>query len=288
MAEFVKDPERALVAYCEERAVVTSTPLSREREAELSTRIQQGDLEARDELVEANLRFVIDVAKHYQHRGLSFAELISAGNLGLMTGAERFDGTRGFKFISYAVWWIRQSILLALAEQVRTVRLPINRLTMLKKISTVSNRLEQERAEAPDAETIAAALDVPVKEVVETLASAGAVRSLDEAMWEDDERCLVNVLADPSQKSPDVDVVRESIEEQVEVLLESLDEREQRILHLYYGLNGTEAFTLEQISGLFGVTRERIRQIKQRALIKLRDPSRVRTVQAQERTRSHP
>ena len=175
------------------------------------------------------------------------------------------------------MWWIRQAIQQALAEQVRTVRLPINRLAMLKKISTVSNRLEQERAEAPDAETIAAALEVPAQEVVETLASAGAVRSLDEVMGEDDEP---NVLADPSQESPDVDVVRESIEKQVEVVLESLDAREQRIIHLYYGLDGTEPFTLEQIGGLFGVTREWIRQIKVRSLIKLRDPSRVRTLQA--------
>ena len=279
MAEFVKDPERAAQAYFDDIAVAGSEPLCRKREAELAARIQQGDLEARDELVEANLRFVIDVAKHYQHRGLSFAELISAGNLGLMTGAERFDGTRGFKFISYAVWWIRQSILQALAEQVRTVRLPSNRLAMLKKISTVSNRLEQERGGVPDAETIAAALDVPAQEVVETLASAGAVRSLDGAMGEDDERCLVNVLADPSQESPDVNLARESIVEQVEVVLESLDKREQRILHLYFGLDGTEAFTLEQIGGLLGVTRERIRQIKERALIKLRDPSHVRTVE---------
>ena len=156
MLETLGDRESALRSYFDD--IAHSEPLSREREVELSARIENGDMEARDELVQANLRFVIDVAKNYQNRGLTFADLISAGNLGLMTAAERFDGTRGYKFISYAVWWIRQSILQTIAEHVRTVRLPLNKLSLLKDISKASRRLGQGREEEPDVEEIALSL----------------------------------------------------------------------------------------------------------------------------------
>ena len=259
--------------------IADSKPLSRQREVELSARIQDGDLEARDELAHANLRFVIDVAKKYQNRGLPLADLISAGNVGLMTAADRFDGTKGFKFISYAVWWIRQSILETIAEHARTVRLPMNRVSLLRDISQTSQRLRQGRETEPGIEEIAAALEVPAEEVLETILSARAVRSLDESFDEDDERNLLNTLADTTQVNPDADVLCESVKDQLESVLDSLDQRELRIIRLYYGLDG-EALTLEQIGGLMGVTRERVRQIKERALSCLRHPSRHRVLRA--------
>ncbi len=236
---------------------------------------EDGDVGARDEMVKANLRFVVDVAKKYQNRGLSLSDLISAGNLGLLTAAERFDGTKGYKFISYAVWWIKQSILQTIAEHARTVRLPLNKLSLLKDISKVSRRLGQGRESDPGIEEIARELDVPAEEVLETMLSARTVRSLDEAFEEDDERSLLNILADSSQATPDADILRESAREQLEGVLNSLDERELRIIRLYFGLDGNEALTLEQIGGLMGLTRERVRQLKERALSKLRSPARA-------------
>jgi RNA polymerase primary sigma factor len=271
-----QDEESTLRLYFDD--IANSKPLSREREVELSTRIQAGDITARDEMVQANLRFVVDVAKKYQNRGLSLSDLISAGNLGLLTAAERFDGTKGYKFISYAVWWIRQSILQTIAEHARTVRLPLNKVSLLKDISKASQRLGQGREGDPGIEEIAEELDVPAEEVLETMLSARTVRSLDEAFEEDDERSLLNILADSSQETPDADVLRESAREQLEGVLNSLDDRELRIIRLYFGLDGNEALTLEQIGGLMGLTRERIRQLKERALSKLRHPSRNQTL----------
>jgi len=271
-----QDEESTLRLYFDD--IANSKPLSREREVELSARIQAGDITARDEMVQANLRFVVDVAKKYQNRGLSLSDLISAGNLGLLTAAERFDGTKGYKFISYAVWWIRQSILQTIAEHARTVRLPLNKVSLLKDISKASQRLGQGREGDPGIEEIAEELDVPAEEVLETMLSARTVRSLDEAFEEDDERSLLNILADSSQETPDADVLRESAREQLEGVLNSLDDRELRIIRLYFGLDGNEALTLEQIGGLMGLTRERIRQLKERALSKLRHPSRNQTL----------
>ena len=260
--------------------IADSKPLSREREVELSARIQDGDMQAREELVHANLRFVIDIAKNYQNRGLPMEDLISAGNVGLMTAADRFDGTRGFKFISYAVWWIRQSILQTIAEQARTVRLPMNKVSLLKDISQTSRRLGQGREAEPGIEEIAAELEASAEEVLETMLSARAVSSLDESFDEDDERNLLNTLADTTQVNPDADVLYESAKDQLESVLDSLDQRELRIIRLYYGLDGDEALTLEQIGDLMGVTRERVRQIKERALSRLRLPSRHRVLRA--------
>ena len=276
--EILSDEENPLRLYFDD--IAESRPLSREREVELSARIQEGDMEARDELVQANLRFVIDVAKNYQNRGLSLSDLISAGNVGLLTAAERFDGTKGYKFISYAVWWIKQSILQTIAEHARTVRLPLNKLSLLKDISKASRKLGQGRESEPDVEEIAAELDVPAQEILDTMLSARTVRSLDESFEEDDERSLLNILADNNQETPDSDVITSSARTQLEEVLESLDERELRIIRLYFGLDGTEALTLEQIGGLMGLTRERVRQLKERALGKLRHPTRYQALLA--------
>jgi RNA polymerase primary sigma factor len=273
-----QDEESTLRLYFDD--IADSRPLSREREVELAARIKDGDVEARDEMVKANLRFVVDVAKKYQNRGLSLSDLISAGNLGLLTAAERFDGTKGYKFISYAVWWIKQSILQTIAEHARTVRLPLNKLSLLKDISKVSRRLGQGRESDPGIEEIARELDVPAEEVLETMLSARTVRSLDEAFEEDDERSLLNILADSSQATPDAEVLEESARNQLEEVLNSLDERELRIIRLYFGLDGNEALTLEQIGGLMGLTRERVRQLKERALGKLRHPARYQALLA--------
>jgi len=276
--ELLNDEESTLRLYFDD--IAESKPLSREKEVELAARIKEGDMQARDELVQANLRFVIDVAKNYQNRGLSLSDLISAGNLGLLTAAERFDGTKGYKFISYAVWWIKQSILQTIAEHARTVRLPLNKLSLLKDISKVSRRLGQGRESEPDVEEIAAELDVPAEEILDTMLSARTVRSLDEAFEEDDERSLLNILADTSQEAPDTDVLRDSAREQLESVLNSLDDRELRIIRLYFGLDGNEALTLEQIGGLMNLTRERVRQLKERALGKLRHPTRYHALLA--------
>jgi RNA polymerase primary sigma factor len=272
MQEVLHDEESTLRLYFDD--IAESKPLSREKEVELAALIKEGDMQARDQLVQANLRFVIDVAKNYQNRGLSLSDLISAGNVGLLTAAERFDGTKGYKFISYAVWWIKQSILQTIAEHARTVRLPLNKLSLLKDISKVSRQLGQGRDSEPKIEEIAAELDVPAQEVLDTMLSARTVRSLDETFEDDDERNLLNILSDENQDSPDTEVLRDSAREQLEGVLNSLDDRELRIIRLYFGLDGNEALTLEQIGGLMNLTRERVRQLKERALSKLRHPAR--------------
>lgn len=273
MLETLGDRESStLRAYFDD--IADSEPLSREREVELSARIKDGDMEARDELIQANLRFVIDVAKNYQNRGLAFPDLISAGNLGLMTAAERFDGTRGYKFISYAVWWIRQSILQTIAEHVRTVRLPLNKLSLLKDISKATRKLGQNSDTEPDVEDIAKELDLPPEVVTDAILSARPVSSLDGAFDDDEKRSLLNVVPDANSKSPDNDLIHDSARHQLEEVLGNLEDREQKIIRLYFGLDGMEALTLEQIGEMIGVTRERVRQIKERALSRLRHPKR--------------
>ena len=278
LQEVLNNEESTLRLYFDD--IADSTPLSREKEVELSARIHAGDQEARDELVQANLRFVIDVAKNYQNRGLSLADLISAGNVGLMTAAERFDGTKGFKFISYAVWWIKQSILQTIAEHARTVRLPLNKLSLLKDISKASRKLGQGRETDPEIEEIAAELDVSPEEVQQTILAARTVRSLDQSFEEDDDRSLINILQDENQVTPDGNVMEQAARNQLESVLEGLDEREMKIIRLYFGLDGAEAMTLEQIGGLMSLTRERVRQLKERALGKLRHPQRYQALLA--------
>ena len=276
--EILSDEETTLRLYFDD--IADSRPLSREREVELAARIQEGDMVARDELVNANLRFVIDVAKNYQNRGLSLSDLISAGNVGLLTAAERFDRTKGYKFISYAVWWIKQSILQSIAEHARTVRLPLNKLSLLKDISKASRKLGQGREGEPAIEEIARELDMPAQEILDAMMSARSVRSLDESFEEDDERSLLNILSDDNQATPDSHVLETSARAQLEEVLENLDEREMRIIRLYFGLDGSESLTLEQIGGLMGLTRERVRQLKERALGKLRHPARYQALLA--------
>ena len=272
----LSDEETTLRLYFDD--IADSRPLSREREVALSERIDEGDMQARDELVSANLRFVIDVAKNYQNRGLSLSDLISAGNVGLLTAAERFDGAKGYKFISYAVWWIKQSILQSIAEQARTVRLPLNKLSLLKDISKASRKLGQGRESEPAVEEIAKELDLSAREVLDTMMSARSLRSLDETFDQDDERSLINIIADENQATPDQNVLENACKSQMEEALEVLDKRELRIIRLYFGLDGTESLTLEEIGGMMGLTRERVRQLKERALGKLRHPSRYQAL----------
>jgi len=272
----LSDEETTLRLYFDD--IADSRPLSREREVALSERIDEGDMQARDELVSANLRFVIDVAKNYQNRGLSLSDLISAGNVGLLTAAERFDGAKGYKFISYAVWWIKQSILQSIAEQARTVRLPLNKLSLLKDISKASRKLGQGRESEPAVEEIAKELDLPEREILDTMMSARSLRSLDETFDQDDERSLINIIADENQATPDQNVLENASKSQMEEALEILDKRELRIIRLYFGLDGTESLTLEEIGGMMGLTRERVRQLKERALGKLRHPSRYQAL----------
>tara|TARA_B100001250_G_scaffold138345_1_gene118425 strand:- start:1640 stop:2512 length:873 start_codon:yes stop_codon:yes gene_type:complete len=276
ISEMLSDEETTLRLYFDD--IADSKPLSREREVALSELIDEGDMQARDELVNANLRFVIDVAKNYQNRGLSLSDLISAGNVGLLTAAERFDGAKGYKFISYAVWWIKQSILQSIAEQARTVRLPLNKLSLLKDISKVSRKLGQGRESEPAVEEIAKELDIPEREVLDTMMSARSLRSLDETFDQDDERSLINIIADENQATPDQGVLENASRSQMEEALEVLDKRELRIIRLYFGLDEIESLTLEEIGGMMGLTRERVRQLKERALGKLRHPSRYQAL----------
>ena len=274
------DEDSSLQAYFND--ISKSKPLVREKEKELAIRIKKGDKAARDELTQANLLFVISIAKKYQNRGLSLGELISAGNMGLMTAVDRFDPARGYKFISYAVWWIRQSILQTLAEDVRTVHLPLNKINLLHKISKVSQRLDGERGEEPDIEEVAAELDVSIEELHETMLSGRKVYSLDKEFQDDDERSLMQTLIDASQEAPEAHILSSATQEQLQDVLNNLDPRELRIMQLYFGLDGNEPLTLEQIGDLMGLTRERIRQIKERAFAKLRHPSRHKDLKAME------
>lgn len=276
--DILNHEDRALRLYFDD--ISTSTPLSREREEALAARIKEGDLDARQELVEANLRFVIDVSKNYQNRGLDLSEIISLGNMGLLIAAERFDGTKGYKFISYAVWWIKQSILQGIADHGRTVRLPLNKLSLLKDISKAAKKLGQGRESEPDVEEIAAELDLSIEEVQDTMLSGRSVRSLDESFEDGDERTLLSVLEDSHQDAPDAPLLRQTASSCVADVLSHLDDRERYILRLYFGLDGSEPMTLEEIGSLMGLTRERVRQLKERAFGKLRHPTLYKSLQS--------
>lgn len=256
------------------RDIASSEPLSSAEEIALAKKIHKGCQRSRDKLVAANLRFVVSVAREYQNHGVPLADLISAGNMGLMTAAERFDGTRGFKFISYAVWWIRQAIHQSLAQDARVVRLPINRIDLLHNISKVSRELRQASEAEPEPETVAKELGVSVEMVKDTLLRARDVYSLDASFREEDDHSLLHVLPDETQKAPDAEVVQNSVREQVRDVLTSLDDREIKVLRLYFGLGGEEPLTLEEIGVRFNLTRERVRQIKEKALRRLRHPRR--------------
>ena len=263
-----EDGDPVLASYLSD--ISDSSPLSAPAEAELARRIRAGDEDARNELVEANLRFVVSVSKEYQNRGLSLAELISAGNMGLITAAERFDETKGFKFISYAVWWIRQSILQTLMEQ-STVRMPVNRIDMLAKISRTCDELQQDGA-APTVERVAHTLGFPEEKVEQALINTQPIRSLDAVFDEGEDRCLLDYLSDEGQRSPEDEVLAFTLQEDIDSVLSGLGDREAEVLRLYFGLGQEPPMTLDQIGVRFKLTRERVRQIKELALSKLRHP----------------
>jgi RNA polymerase primary sigma factor len=251
--------------------------LTPEEEVELARRIREGDEEALEKLTKANLRFVVSVAKQYQNQGLSLPDLINEGNLGLIKAAKRFDETRGFKFISYAVWWIRQSILQALAEQSRIVRLPLNRVGALNKIKKAYSKLEQEFEREPSPEELAEVIEkMDVDEVATTMMLGGRHVSLDAPFSEEEENTLLDVIASSETPQPDEGLMRESLKMEIEKALETLSEREAEVIRLYYGIGVEHALTLEEIGERFDLTRERVRQIKEKAIRKLRNSSRCK------------
>ena len=244
-----------------------------EEEVELAQRIRKGDQKALVKLTRANLRFVVSVAKQYQNQGLSLPDLINEGNLGLIKAAEKFDETRGFKFISYAVWWIRQSILQALAEQSRIVRLPLNQVGSLNKINKAFSRFEQENERRPSPEELADSLDLPAEKVADTLRVSGRHISVDAPFVEGEDNSLLDVLVNDDSPIADRTLINESLSTEVERALSTLTERERDIIKLFFGIN-TQEMTLEEIGEKFGLTRERVRQIKEKAIRRLRHSSR--------------
>lgn len=244
-----------------------------EEEVELTQRIRKGDQRALEKLTRANLRFVVSVAKQYQNQGLSLPDLINEGNLGLIKAAEKFDETRGFKFISYAVWWIRQSILQALAEQSRIVRLPLNQVGSLNKINKAFSRFEQEHERRPSPEELAETLDLPAEKVADTLRVSGRHISVDAPFVEGEDNSLLDVLVNDDSPVADKTLINESLSTEVERALATLTERERDIIRLFFGINCQE-MTLEEIGEKFGLTRERVRQIKEKAIRRLRHSSR--------------
>lgn len=263
------------ILLCYMREISDSRPLSSEREAELARRVQKGDIEARNTLVHANLRFVVRIALDYRNRGLSLAELISAGNVGLLTAAERFDWTRGFRFISYGVWWVRQAIHQSLKDQ-RTVRLPLNRIDLVRRISKSVSNLQQKLLANPEVVDIANDLGLTHEQVERTLFENQSVLPLDEPSDRESGYGLLQSLSDPTQATLDEGLDRKHLREGICDALDTLTKRESEILRLYYGLDGAKEMTLEQIGTKFGLTRERIRQIKERSLLKLRHARRGR------------
>lgn len=254
--------------------------LTPDQEIELAKRIKQGDQIALETLTKANLRFVVSVAKQYQNQGLSLGDLINEGNLGLIKAAKRFDETRGFKFISYAVWWIRQSILQALAEQSRIVRLPLNRVGALNKIGKAYSNLEQEYEREPSATELAHELDMDVSEVSDTLKISGRHVSMDAPFAQGEDNRLLDVISNDQQPSPDHGLMAESLKHEIERALSTLTEREGEVIKLYFGLNKEHSLTLEEIGEKFNLTRERVRQIKEKAIRRLRHTSRSKNLRA--------
>jgi RNA polymerase primary sigma factor len=247
-----------------------------EEEVELARRIRSGDQEAMNRLVNANLRFVVSVSKQYQNQGLSLPDLINEGNLGLIKAAQRFDETRGFKFISYAVWWIRQSILQSLAEQARIVRLPLNKIGSINKINKIFSRLEQKFEREPSVLEIAQALALAPSDVKDAIKSSGRHVSMDAPLANEDETNLYDVLTNPEAVSPDKGLLTDSLKKEIERALATLSPREANIIRLYFGLSGKHSHTLEEIGEEFALTRERVRQIKEKAIKRLKQTTRCR------------
>jgi RNA polymerase primary sigma factor len=273
-----RDEDRSLDLYLRE---IGETPLiNAAEEVELAKRIRKGDQKALEKLTKANLRFVVSVAKQYQNQGLSLADLINEGNIGLIKAAKRFDETRGFKFISYAVWWIRQAILQALAEQSRIVRLPLNRVGTLHKIGKVSSSLQQDLGREPSPNEIAVELSLTEGEVSDTLKISNSHLSLDAPFSASEDNSLIDILEDEMQPSPDESLLSESLKVEIEKALDTLTPREAEVINLYFGLNHEKPLTLEEIGARFSLTRERVRQIKEKAIRRLRHASRSKALRA--------
>jgi RNA polymerase primary sigma factor len=258
----------ALEKYLQE--ISKETMISAEEEVELAQRIKRGDQKALERLTKANLRFVVSVAKQYQNQGLSLPDLINEGNLGLLKAAERFDETRGFKFISYAVWWIRQSILQAISEQSRIVRLPLNQVGSVNKINREINRFEQLNERRPSVDEIAEKVDLPQDKIDEAMAINGHQISVDAPFVEGEDNSLLDVMANNDAPLADNSLVEESLRSEIQIALNALNERERNVVEASYGINQPE-LTLEEIGSKFGLTRERVRQIKEKAIRKLRN-----------------
>ena len=254
--------------------------ITAEQEVELAQRIKQGDQVALEKLTKANLRFVVSVAKQYQNQGLTLPDLINEGNLGLIKAAQRFDETRGFKFISYAVWWIRQSILQALAEQSRIVRLPLNQVGSLNKINKAFSKLEQEFERPRSSGELATALDLPEDKVKDTMKVSGRHVSVDAPFAEGEDNSLLDVMVNNDSPKADIELMRESLQREIERSLSTLTDREKDVVMLFFGIGMQHGLTLEEIGAKFDLTRERVRQIKEKAIRRLRHNSRSKLLKA--------
>ena len=276
--QFTNRESQSLDKYLQEIGKVDL--LSPEDEIQLAIKIRKGDRSAFEQLTKANLRFVVSVAKQYQNQGLSLGDLINEGNLGLIKAATRFDETRGFKFISYAVWWIRQSILQALAEQSRIVRLPLNRVGALNKIGKAYNSLEQEYEREPNSSELAKELQMDVDEVAEALKISGRHISMDAPFIQGEENRLLDVIENEEHPAPDHLLMSESLKAEIDRILSTLSDREAEVIKFYFGLNKEHSLTLEEIGERFNLTRERVRQIKEKAIRRLRHASRSKNLKS--------
>jgi len=256
--------------------------ITADEEVELARRIKEGDTKALDRLTKANLRFVVSVSKQYQNQGLSLPDLINEGNVGLIKAAQRFDETRGFKFISYAVWWIRQSILQALAEQARIVRLPLNKIGIINRVNKAFAHLEQELGRTPTIDELADALEISDADVKQSMAGASRHISMDAPLKEDDEgsSSLYDILQNPESNNPERELILESLRSEIIRSLNTLKLREADVIRLYYGLDGQAPMTLAEIGERFDLTRERVRQIKEKGIRKLKNTSRSKILRA--------
>lgn len=254
--------------------------ITADMEVTLARRIREGDQAALEKLTKANLRFVVSVAKQYQNQGLSLPDLINEGNLGLIKAAQRFDETRGFKFISYAVWWIRQSILQALAEQSRIVRLPLNQVGSLNKINKAFSKLEQEYEREPSAEELSRVLEIPEEKVADTMRVSGRHVSMDAPFVQGEDNSLLDVLVNHDSPRADTSLMNESLQKEIERSLSTLTDRERDVVKLFFGIGMNHGLTLEEIGAKFDLTRERVRQIKEKAIRRLRHTSRSKLLKA--------
>jgi len=265
-------PRQSLEKYLHE---ISQIPLlSSQEEVELTRKIRQGDHEALNTLVQSNLRFVVKVAKKYQNQGLPLIDLINEGNLGLIKAAKRFDETRGFRFISYAVWWIRQSILQALAEQARVVRLPLNRVGLINKVNQVIKELEQQYNREPTFDEISNILQISGKDIVDALHNGSFHLSLDQPFRHSEDGNMKEIMSNPNSQMPDAELIKESLKDEIRRVLKTLTPREEEVIKMYFGIDRERPLTLEEIGDRLKLTRERVRQIKERALIRLRHQSR--------------